>query len=186
MKKEDYWGEIWMDYRESDWREDELFKISNFGRIKSFKVNKTDGKLMPGSNLNGYLTLNATRKNGKNISRYIHKIVAELFLTKGPDAKYVLHLDYDKSNNHVDNLKWATLKEKTAHHSQNPERLKFIGNPTNAKLTESKVKLIKKKLNDPNRKTRMKMIAKQFGISEMQLWRIKSGENWGYVKADED
>jgi len=27
----------------------------------------------------------------------------------------------------------------------------------------------------------MKMIAKQFGISEMQLYRIKTGENWGSV-----
>ena len=29
------------------------------------------------------------------------------------------------------------------------------------------------------------MIAKQFGISEMQLYRIKSGENWGNVKIDD-
>jgi hypothetical protein len=29
----------------------------------------------------------------------------------------------------------------------------------------------------------MKQIAEHFGISEMQLYRIKSGENWGHVKA---
>jgi hypothetical protein len=28
----------------------------------------------------------------------------------------------------------------------------------------------------------MKQIADHFGISEMQLYRIKSGENWGHVK----
>jgi predicted DNA binding protein len=50
------------------------------------------------------------------------------------------------------------------------------------KLTETDVRRIKKKIFDPNRKTRLKMIAKQFGISEMQLYRIKSGENWGHVK----
>jgi hypothetical protein len=38
---------------------------------------------------------------------------------------------------------------------------------------------------DPNRKTRLKLIAKQFGISEMQLYRIKSGENWGHIKVPE-
>jgi hypothetical protein len=27
----------------------------------------------------------------------------------------------------------------------------------------------------------MKMIAKQFDITPMQLYRIKSGENWGWV-----
>jgi hypothetical protein len=29
------------------------------------------------------------------------------------------------------------------------------------------------------------MIAKQFGITHTQLNRIRSGENWGYVKIDE-
>jgi DNA-binding Xre family transcriptional regulator len=40
---------------------------------------------------------------------------------------------------------------------------------------------IKKILANPNRKTRMKIIARRFGISEMQLYRIKSGKNWGHV-----
>ena len=45
------------------------------------------------------------------------------------------------------------------------------------KLTGVKVKIIKRKLFDTNRKTRMKMLAKLYGTSEMQLYRIKSGEN---------
>ena len=38
--------------------------------------------------------------------------------------------------------------------------------------------------NCRNRKTRLKMIAKQFGISEMQVHRIKTGENWSYVSEE--
>ena len=49
------------------------------------------------------------------------------------------------------------------------------------KLTSTKVIHLKKLLNDPNRKTRIKMLAKQFGISEMQVHRIKSGENWSHI-----
>jgi hypothetical protein len=45
----------------------------------------------------------------------------------------------------------------------------------------TKVMRIKKMLQNPNRKTRIKMIAKQFGVSEMQIFRIKSGENWGHI-----
>jgi DNA-binding Xre family transcriptional regulator len=37
-------------------------------------------------------------------------------------------------------------------------------------------------LSDPNRKTRLKIIAKRFGVSEMTLQRIKTGENWGHIK----
>ena len=57
-------------------------------------------------------------------------------------------------------------------------RQKMDGN----KLTTTQVMRIKKMIFDPNRKTRLKIIAKQFGISEMQLYRIKSGENWGHVQ----
>ena len=49
------------------------------------------------------------------------------------------------------------------------------------KLNATQVMRIKKMIADPERKTRMKMIAKQFNISEMQLYRIKSGENWGHI-----
>ena len=55
---------------------------------------------------------------------------------------------------------------------------------TNAKLDETKVKLIKKILQRDN-KTRLKMIAKRFGISHTQLNRIRSGENWGHVTIDD-
>ena len=41
---------------------------------------------------------------------------------------------------------------------------------------------IKKKIWDPVRKTRLKLIASQFDISEMQLYRIKSGENWSHIR----
>ena len=45
------------------------------------------------------------------------------------------------------------------------------------------MKSIKRLLDKPGRKT-MKQIAEQFSISEMQLYRIKSGENWSHVTLD--
>jgi DNA-binding Xre family transcriptional regulator len=50
------------------------------------------------------------------------------------------------------------------------------------KLTSTQVIHIKKRLQDPKRKTRIKMLAKQFGVSEMQINRIRTGENWGHIK----
>jgi hypothetical protein len=45
------------------------------------------------------------------------------------------------------------------------------------------VKVIKKMLQSENR-TRLRVIAKRFGISHTQLNRIRSGENWGSVQPD--
>ena len=175
-----YWNEQWktIDF-DDNIAENEKFKISNYGRIinckgeKEFEVKK--------SYINGYQNLPLRqKKNGKSTSRYVHRLVARHFLEQN-DGIYVIHLNYDKTDNRVENLKWATKEEKENHQFSNPDHKTRIRKPVNAKLTETKVKLIKRKINDPNRRTRMKMIAKQFGISEMQLYRIKSGENWGSV-----
>lgn len=176
-------------YRNEQWKtikfddkiaENENFKISNYGRIINCK-GETEF-LVTESFINGYQNLPLKqKKNGKSTSRYVHKLVAQHFLDQ-KDGEFVIHLNYDKTDNRVANLKWATKREKEVHQFSNPEYLNRPYNPTNAKLTETRVKLIKRKINDPNRRTRMKMIARQFGISEMQLYRIKSGENWSHVE----
>lgn len=159
----------------------EKFKISNFGRIINCK--EEEEFIVKETYINGYQNLPLKQEvNGKQTSRYVHKLVAEHFLEKNADHVCVIHLDYDKKNNRVENLKWATKREKEIHQFSNPEFKNMVRKvPYNAKLTETRVKLIKRKLNDPNRRTRLKMIAKQFGISEMQLYRIKTGENWSHV-----
>lgn len=157
----------------------EKYKISNYGRVLNCKGKEEF--LANESFINGYQTLPLKQEiNKKSTSRYVHKLVAEHFLEKG-DGIYVIHLNYDKLDNKVENLKWATKEEKEEHQFSNPEYLTRPRKRTYSKLTEAKVRLIKRKIHDPNRRTRMKMIAKQFGISEMQLYRIKSGENWGSV-----
>ena len=181
-----HWNEKWKDIGfPENISEKEKYRISNYGRVKSMKVDKEFGQLIKLFGVRGYLRIPLTQKNGKKTARYVHKLVAEAFLEKPSDKhKYVIHLDYDKENNHISNLQWATTFEKEQHQFKNPIYKGPRRVVSYSKLTEGRVKLIKKKIFDPNRKTRMKMIAKQFGISEMQLYRIKSGENWGHVTID--
>lgn len=169
------------------------YAVSNKGRIISFKDSIEDGRLIIGGNSTGYKTLRFNIKNnkGKKTSKtlFVYKLVAELFLPKrSAEDLYVIHLDYSKDNDDVRNLRWVTLKEKYEHRDKNP---KVINSPAKvretkmksdgAKLTLTKVIHLKKILKDPNRKTRAKILAKQFGISEMQVSRIKRGENWAHV-----
>ncbi|MAZ71800.1 MAG: HNH endonuclease [Flavobacteriaceae bacterium] len=175
-----YWNEEWKKIEFDDGiAENENFKISNYGRVLNCKGEKE--VLLKKSFINGYQNVPLKqKKNGKSTSRYIHKLVAQHFLEQ-KDGVYVIHLDYDKTNNRLENLKWATKREKEIHQFSNPEYKRKPRKRTYSKLTEAKVKLIKRKINDPNRRTRLKMIAKQFGISKMQLYRIKTGENWSSV-----
>jgi hypothetical protein len=171
------------------------YAVSSFGRLMSFTDSIEAGTIIKGSSIEEYRSIGfRSSVNGKLIYRHflVHKLVAEHFIPKdSPEQIFVLHLDFNKGNNHISNLKWATKKEMIEHRKKNPlvieGRKKTLAakKDIGQKLTAAKVKLLKQKIFDPNRKTRMKMLARQFGISEMQLYRIKSGENWGHVKPDD-
>ena len=160
------------------------YKLSNYGRVISYAYSE-EGRLMNPTIIAGYDLLRITFKM-KKISRYLHKLVAIHFLDEEKeDQKFVIHLDYDKTNNKFDNLKWASKKEKEVHHKDNPAYLNYDrrGIIRNAKLTETEVIRLKKFLKrNPN--TRLKVIAKQYGITHTQLNRIKNGVNWGHIKID--
>ena len=176
------WKEIEFDENIS---ENEKYQISTYGNIKSFKVEKEFGELITPYVINNYKCLKIKKSNGKVTTKYLHKLVAITFVEKNdPSQNLVIHLDYDKNNNNSWNLAWATKKESLKHQFKHPRYATPAGRVVNSKLTEGRVKIIKRKLLDPNRKTRLKIIARQFGVSEMQLQRIKTGENWGYVSID--
>lgn len=185
-----YWNEEWKEINFGEGALRKRYAISNYGRIISFCNEIEDGDQIKGGVLRGYPTL-PLRPFGKSKTFYVHKLVAELFLPKSSVGQtYVIHKDYNKSNNYIENLKWAAKEEMFEHQQNNPlvleAREKQKGRKTQQghKLTATQVMRLKKKIFDPNRKTRLKIIAKQFGISEMQLYRIKSGENWSHVEVN--
>lgn len=120
----------------------------------------------------------------------IHRLVAMYFLPKPSSKKTIVaHLDFDKLNNSMQNLVWMTPEENYAHQAKSPYVLaeknrRFVEGPglsKNFKLTVTKVMLLKKLLNE-GRKT-VKQLSKQFKVSDMQIIRIRRGENWISVPA---
>jgi len=189
-----FWDEKWLPIVFDGVDNAPRYKVSNYGRLCSFQKLSFDtsvtqenevGKIIKGSVIQGYRSLNI-RTSGKTLNRYVHKLVAESFLKRENDQQtFVIHVDHDKLNNHYQNLKWVTKDVMVEHNRRNPNVLNrpVIRHNSNYKLTESKVKIIKKLLlNDKNR---LKMIAKQFGITHTQLNRIRSGENWRNVTIDQ-
>ena len=175
--------ETWIDYREKNWEENYTIGLSNYGRVRSYSKDPM-GTIIKGGQIHGYITINAKMADGKRKNYYLHKLLAKAFLTPKEDEKSVLHLNHDKKDNRITNLKWATKKERYAHQKTSPLDIKrrTSGERHYTKLSFAEATILKKKLLDPNRRTRLKVLAKQFGISEMQLHRIKTGENWGDLK----
>jgi hypothetical protein len=178
-----YRNEQWKLFEKEDYDfEKEKIYISNYGRVKK-EISENEYKLIRIGTINNFETFSYPKKGTKKRrNSYVHRVIGLLFLKKEEDKKFVIHLNHDLSDNYYKNLLWVNQKELTKHQRSNPKRIVKFGIKPRAKLTEVRVRVIKKKLLDPNRKTRMRIIAKQFGVTTMQLYRIKSGENWGEVK----
>jgi hypothetical protein len=177
------------------------YAISNYGRLVSFtRLDLIEyGRIVKGSRQDDYRIWQYKIRDDDNKIRYRHcfyyRLVAENFIPKTSDEQvYVLHLDRKRDNDHIENLRWATKAEMLEHSKKSPyvksalkKQVQLLKKyreqgKTSSKLTSTQVIRLKKKLLDPNRKTRLKILAKQFGVTEMQLYRIKSGENWGHIK----
>lgn len=173
--------------------------VSNYGNIKSRRIGN-DGKpveiILKGSKIDGYKYIGFSKEvegERQNFQYSFHYLVGLLFLDYNPKIHtHVIHLDYVRDNNVVTNLKWTTKPEMLEHTKKSPhviqakkKLVEFNKMRDGHKLTVADVKRLKKILQDPNNKIKNRILAKEFNISEMQLYRIKSGENWAHIKVDE-
>ncbi len=171
--------EIWRVVPDSD----ERYQVSNYGRIKSFAYNKKDGQILNGFVINGFKQVQINTKKSKR-KYYVHKFVAQIWISKPSDKhNFVIHLDGNLRNNHISNLEWHTRETLTEKHrelenlkNKNTNRKNII---RNSKLNELDIRHLKSMLEKGIVQSK---IAKLFCISEMQVTRIKRGENWGHIK----
>lgn len=180
-------GEVWKPLNFSgsaDMRN--KYALSSHGRIASYKNDVAeDGKLLSGSLTTGYRTLNLHRPGSKG-TLYVHRELARMFIKKDSlKQQFVIHKNHNKLDNNIKNLAWATLPEMIAHQQQSPAKQAYkevqATRQKGLKLNVSQVKKIKDQLAGIGRKVTIKQLATKYAVSEMTLYRIKSGENWARV-----
>ena len=91
------------------------YQISNYGRIKSKKNNKI---LSLKDSNNWYLT-ESFYIEGKRITLRPHRLVAMAFIPNPDNLPEVDHLDFNKQNCRIDNLRWVSRKENIKHNIEN-------------------------------------------------------------------
>jgi len=98
-----------------------IYQASNFGNIKSLSrlVKIGNNKrvinekiLSPIKCSNGYYAVNFTYKKRKQY--LLHRLIANTFYGENNEL-VVNHIDFDKSNNKLDNLEFCTQKENIQH-----------------------------------------------------------------------
>lgn len=97
-----------------------LYEASDLGRIRSLPRATTSGKILkPYVNKhNGYCYVTLSKNNVRKQKR-VHKLVMISFCEIDESRPQINHVDGDKTNNKLDNLKWCTQSENMKHAYEN-------------------------------------------------------------------
>lgn len=121
-------------------------------------------------------------KNKKQHVLLVHRLVAQTFLENPKKLPLVMHLDDNKQNNILSNLKWATYSEniKSAFDKGRKTVLKGEKNKS-SKLNEKQVRVIKylKKINNISQSA----VANIFKVHQSTISNIWNGRrnSWAHV-----
>ena len=82
------------------------WSINEEGQVR----NDETGKFLKGTILHTYRYINF-RWNGKQKNKSVHRLIAEAFLSNPDNLPCVHHIDGNRLNNRLDNLKWVSEQE---------------------------------------------------------------------------
>ena len=111
--------------------------ITKDGEVYSLLSSKFLKKYKGSLNAGGeYYRVNLVSDTGKQVTKKIHRLVAETYIPNENNLPQVNHIDGDKLNNSVRNLEWVSPKSNSIHSMENNLR-----DPRNR---NSKIKLAEK------------------------------------------
>lgn len=195
MMYEEMEREIWKDIEGYEG----YYQVSNFGNLRSLEryLPRADGgvykvaskQLKTPINRDGYPTVRLY-KNRKATSLKVHRLVAITFIPNHQNKKVINHIDGDKTNNKIDNLEWVTHKENTLHAYKtglkkppNPNANGEIQGEKNSgsKLTNEKVRFIRKNARVCGGNFTNKQLANMFNVGETVVSNIIHRKKWKHV-----
>ena len=156
-----------------------LYKISNFGRVKSFPRQgaSTEFKIRkPILTKRGYLQI-CLYKGCKEKAFKIHRLVAEAFIPNPENKPEVNHKYGMKFDCYFENLEWATPKENMKH-AMNTGLSPTGTNRNTAKLTKEDVKFIREHYIPRHPKFGAAAFARRFNVLRSSIQDVIKGKSY--------
>lgn len=165
------------------------YEVSDLGRVRSLdrwirhvsRRGNTNLARRPGQimqifrSTNGYATL-PLRLNGKRKNKYVHHLVLEAFVGPKPVNMEALHLNHDRADARLENLRWGTKRE-------NEDAKIAAGRSRSgtehgvAKLTDDDVTAIR----SARGAVMQKHLAEQYGCSKGNISAIQLRKSWRHL-----
>lgn len=135
-------------------------------------INKHNNHIVkPQKNGKGYLRVSIGKK-----LMFVHRLVAEKYISNPKNLPQINHKDGNKLNNCVENLEWCTNQENRNHALKN--NLHLVGEKCSwSKLTEKDVIYILQNIDISN-----KILSEKFNVSPSTINDIKKGRTWKHLK----
>lgn len=159
---------------------EDRYYVSDDGKIFSVFSKKI---LKASVNSYGYPSVHLA-KNGRATPRAVHLIMCEAFHGAKPGPRHqAAHNNGVRTDNRIENLRWATPKENQDDRKLHGTHCKGEANPI-AKLTKEDVKNIREAMSARAggkiiRDGVPRKLAAQYGVHRSNIYQIARGDAWG-------
>lgn len=156
-----------------------LYEVSNLGNVKSIGPGhrRKRGNLSPEAGKYGHKRV-LLYKDGQREKWLVHRLVAFAFLGVPPEKYEVNHIDFDPTNNHVDNLEWVPHRDNILHSRDRLARKRGESHGR-SKLTAEQAQAIKDRYAQGG--ISFAKLAKEFDVSPQQCHKIVRGMKWAHL-----
>lgn len=162
---------------------DGYYEVSSRGQVRSWKRGRWGRRETPKILVQSLGATYGYRQvslwaDGKNVKRYVHHLVAELFIGPRPEGHDVCHNDSDVDNNDVSNLRYDTRKGNLEDAARRGTRYyNPKGKVCNTKLTVEQVRHIR----SLPRSEKHTDVAARYGVGPHAIYEIRTGRTWRNV-----
>lgn len=155
------------------------YEISNSGLVRSLSTYRSTsgGILKPWVQNRGYKYVSLRSANNIKKTFAVHRLVLDAFVGLCPPGRQCAHGDGDPTNNHVENLRWASAAENIADRALHGRTAAGEKNGS-AKLDRHAVKTIKQLRNAGVSAYALARLACVHSETIERIWR---GETWRHV-----